>query len=138
MERHREAMRFVPETTQQGNTKLIGLTFEGMTFSRQEDFLALLGQGTHVEIFMQIQLTQCLHHCGQLAFATVNHHHIRPVVEAIGLKGAAALVSQCAHINAFGFGAGPATKAAAHDFSHRHESSLWPARMLLLRILYLR
>ena len=41
------------------------------------------------------------------ALATVDHHHIRPVVEAIGLQGTAALVTQCTEINAISLGPGP-------------------------------
>ena len=42
---------------------------------------------------MEIQFPQRFHHGRELTLAAINHHHIRPVIEPIGLQCAAPLVA---------------------------------------------
>ena len=85
-----EAMGLIPQPTQQGNTELVRLTVQGLPLPRQEHLLSLLGEGADVEILVQIEFPQGLHHGRELAFAAIDHHHIGPVVETVGLQGTAA------------------------------------------------
>ena len=85
MEADGETVGFVPQPTQEHNTELVRFTLQRLAFAGEKNLFALLGEGADVEILMQIQLPQGLHHGGKLAFAAVDHHHIGPVVEAICL-----------------------------------------------------
>ena len=81
------------------NPELIRFTLQRLAFAGEKHLFALLGEGADVEILVQIKLAQGLHHGRELALAAVNHHHIGPVVEAVGLQSAAAFVTQGTHIH---------------------------------------
>ena len=56
-----------------------------------------------------------------MSFPAIDHHHIWPVVEAVGLQGTATLVAQGTHINTISLGAGPTPETPSHDLGHGHE-----------------
>ena len=114
-------MGFVPQATQQGHAELIRLTLQWLTFAGEENLLPLFGQRADVEVLVQIEFPQCLHHRRELSFAAIDHHHIRPVVEAVGLQGTATFVAQGTHIDTISLGAGPTPETPAHDLGHGHE-----------------
>ena len=121
MEADSETVGFVAKAAKEHNPELIRFTLQRLAFAGEKHLLALLGEGADVEILVQIKLAQGLHHGRQLALAAVDHHHIGPVVEAVGLQSAATFVTQGTHIHPFRLGPGPAPKTTAHDFRHRHE-----------------
>ena len=114
-------MGFIAKASKQGNTQLIGFAVEGVAFPWQEHLLTLFGQGADVELLVQIQLSKRLHHCRQLTFSPVDHHHVRPIVQAIGLQGTPSPLPQGSQVGALRFDPRPATKATAHDLGHCHE-----------------
>ena len=87
MEAHSKAVGFIPQAPEQLHTELIGFALDRLAGSRAKHFLPLFGQGTHHQFIGQIKLPQRLHHRRQLAFAAIDHHHIGPIGEAIGLQG---------------------------------------------------
>ena len=98
-------MGFVAQSAQERDTELICITVERLAFPWQEDLLALFGEGADREIFVKIQFTQCFHHCRELALTTIDHDHVWPVIESIGLQRTAPLMAQGSDVDAIGFGA---------------------------------
>ena len=62
MEADRESMGFIPETTQQSHTQLIRFTVERLALTGQKDLFPLLGQGADLQLLLQVQFAQSLHH----------------------------------------------------------------------------
>ena len=87
METHGKTVGFIPQAPQQLHTELIGLALQRLAGSWPKHFLPLFRQGTHHQFVSQIQLPQRLHHRRKLAFAAIDHHHIGPIGESIGLQG---------------------------------------------------
>ena len=121
MEADGEAVRLIAQAAQQGHTELVRFAVQGLPGTGHEHLFALLGERTHHQIFMQIELPQGFHHGRKLPLAAVDHHHIRPVVEATGVQGGTGEAAQVGQISPLGLGLGPAAKTAAHDLGHGHE-----------------
>ena len=101
--------------------QLIRLALERLLCPRQEHLLPLLGQRTHHQLLIEVQLPQGLHHGRELPLAAINHHHIGPVVQATRVQGAAGGTAQGPQIAPLRLGLGPAPEAAADHLRHAHE-----------------
>ena len=89
MEAHSKAVGLIPQAAQQLHAELIGLTLQGLTGARPKHLLTLFSQRADHQFIGQIQLPQGLHHGRELAFAAIDHHHVRPIGETVGLQGRA-------------------------------------------------
>ena len=121
VEADRKTVGLIAQAPQQHDPQLAGLALDGLLGAGQEHLLPLLGQGANHQLVVQVQFPQGLHHGGKLALATVDHHHIGPVVEAARMQGRVGLAAQLRQVGPLGLGLGPAAEAAPHDFGHGHE-----------------